>query len=167
MSTTFFQPFQRMTRWATLLSLLVLALVVAACGGDSGATTTTTSSSQPAANSGSSTTAPTTVTVTITEKTGSQDIYAFDPANVNIKVGDSVKWVNNSDENHLLASDPMGAFTATSIVARSGSNDNTYQMTFNKAGIYNVTSTLVNRLKDGQHTPEGMTSSAKLTITVQ
>ena len=163
MSTSLFQPFQRMTRWTTVLCLLILALMVAACGGDSGGTTT--ASSQPAANSGSSTTAPTTVTVTITEKTGSQDIYAFDPTNVSIKVGDSVKWVNNSDENHLLASDPAGVFTASSIVPRSGSSDNTYSMTFSKAGIYNVTSTLVQRTAG--HTPEGLASQGKLTITVQ
>ena len=178
MTTSRIQPLRRMTLWTTLLCLVVLALMLAACGGDSGSSS---SSSAPAAsgsgsNSGSSqagssgssssTSAASPVTVTITEQTGGHDVYSFSPATVSIKAGDSIKFVNDSDENHLLSSDVAGVFTTSSIVTRSGSNDNTFSITFPKAGTYNVTSKLVNRLKDGQHNPDPMDSQAKLVVTV-
>jgi len=72
-------------------------------------------------------------------------------------------WVNNSDENHLLASNPAGVFSTSSMVHRSGSGDNTYQVVFNTPGTYSYSSTLVQRLNNQ---PEGMTSSATGTITV-
>jgi plastocyanin len=103
------------------------------------------------------------ITVTITEKTGGHDIYSFDPQTLTIKAGTTVKWVNNSDENHLLAGNPSSVFTASSMVARSGSTDNTYQLVFSTPGTYTYSSTLVHRLNNQ---PEGMSSSASGTITV-
>jgi plastocyanin len=152
----------------------VLALMLAACGGDSGsapaasqpAASGSNSGSSASSSSSSSTAAGTTVTVAIAEQTGGMDVYSFSPATVTIKAGDTVKWVNNSDENHQLQSSVAGVFTTTSVVARSGSNDNTYSMTFAKPGTYNITSMLVNRLKDGKHTPDPMDSKATLTVTV-
>jgi plastocyanin len=101
--------------------------------------------------------------VTITEKTGTHDIYSFDPQTITVKAGSTVKWVNNSDENHLLASKTAGIFTASSIVHRAGSSDNTYQVVFNTPGTYSYSSTLVQRLNNQT---EGATSSATGTVTV-
>ena len=91
-------------------------------------------------------------------------MYAFAPTTLSIKAGDSVKWVNNSDENHKLVISPNGP--AATTVTKSGSNDNTGTVTFPTAGTYTVTSQLVDRLKDGQHTPDPADSKATITITV-
>jgi len=104
--------------------------------------------------------------VTITEQVGTHDIYSFDPQTMTVKAGDTVKWVNNSDENHLLASSTAGTFTASSIVHKSGSSDNTLTVSFPTAGTYTITSQLVDRLKDGKHTPDPEDSKATGTITV-
>lgn len=152
----------RQKRWLALVVLSLLALSIAACGGSdstSSSTASNTTSSNPTQPSASGTT----MMVTITEKSGTHDIYSFDPQTITIKTGTTVKWVNNSDENHLLASDSAGVFTTSSIVPRSGSNDNTYQMVFSTPGTYHYSSTLVNRMNNQ---PEGMTSSATGTITV-
>jgi plastocyanin len=143
--------------WSALLLVVVLSFALAGCGGDSTPATSTQSNSLQSSASGVIS------TVTITEKTGTHDIYSFDPQIVTIKAGTTVKWVDNSDENHLLASNVAGVFTASSIVHRAGSSDNTYQVVFNKPGTYPYTSTLVQR--QGNQ-PEGVTSSATGTITV-
>jgi plastocyanin len=148
-----FKPFlRRQISWMMLATLLGLTLVLSACGGD-----TTSSSSTSTGGSSAQ-------TVTITETTGGNDIYAFAPTTLSIKAGDSVKWVNNSDENHKLVFTPAGPTSAT--VTRSGSNDNTATVTFSTAGTYTVTSQLVDRLKDGKHTPDPADSKATITITV-
>ncbi len=149
MITTLFQPLRRMSYRAALM-LGDAATTAPASGG---------SASGGAAAGGSTT------TVTITEKTGGMDIYAFDPLTLSIKAGDSVKFVNNSDENHKLAASPAGPTVGT--VAKSGSNDNTETVTFPAAGTFTITSMLVDRLKDGQHTPDPADSKATVTITVQ
>ncbi len=154
MTKAFVQSTRQATLWTISLCLLILALIVTACG-DSGSPATSSSGSN--ASSGS------VVTITITEKAGGHDIYAFDPQTVTIKAGTTVKWVNNSDENHLLASTPSGVFSSSSIVPRSGSPDNTFQMTFKSGGTYTYTSTLVQRQNNQ---PEGASSSATGTITV-
>jgi len=143
--------------WSVLPLVVILSFALAACGGGS------TPASSTQSNSLKSSAPGTTYTVTITEKAGTHDIYSFDPQIVTIKAGTTVKWVDNSDENHLLASNVAGVFTASSIVHRAGSSDNTYQVVFNKPGTYPYTSTLVQR--QGNQ-PEGVTSSATGTITV-
>jgi plastocyanin len=135
--------------------LLSMALLLSACGGDSAPAAT----SAPAASGSGSASA-----VSISEQTGGNDIYSFSPATISIKAGDSVKFTNNSDENHKLAISPAGPTAGT--VTKSGSNDNTMMVTFPTAGTYTVTSQLVDRLKDGQHTPDPADSKATLTVTV-
>jgi plastocyanin len=163
MITTLFQPLRRMSYSAALMLLVIfsLAIVLSACGGDA---TTTTAPASGGASSGGAATGGSTSTITITEKTGSQDIYAFDPLTLSIKAGDSVKFVNNSDENHKLAVSPAGPTVGT--VTRSGSNDNTETIAFPTAGTFTITSTLVQRAaKDAAN--EGADSKATVTITVQ
>ena|SRR2546426_8345834 len=144
-------------RVMALVCLGSLSLMMAACFGIGDPPSAST---QPSTQSSASGTA---FSVTIAEKAGTHDIYSFDPQNVTIKAGTTVKWVNNSDENHLLASDPAGVFSASSMVPRSGSSDNTYQVVLNTPGTYHYSSTLVHRLNNQ---PEGVSSSATGTITV-
>jgi plastocyanin len=147
-----FKPFlRRQISVMMLLSLLVLTFTLAACGGSD--TTSASSSTSGSAQ-----------TVTISETTGGNDVYAFAPTTLSIKAGDSVKWVNNSDENHKLMISPNGPTSTT--VTKSGSNDNTGTVTFSTAGTYTITSQLIDRLKDGKHTPDPADSKATITITV-
>jgi plastocyanin len=151
-----FKPFFRhRISVALLTTLLVLTFALSACGGDTTSTAATT---------GGSSTGGSTQTVTITEQTGGNDIYAFAPTTLSVKAGDSVKWVNNSDENHKLMISPTGPTSATAD--RSGSNDNTATIAFSTAGTYTITSQLIDRLKDGKHTPDPADSKATMTITV-
>lgn len=158
--------------WLALSLVVVLSLALAACGGDSASSTPTQSttsqtSSQPSASSAAS-------TVTITEKTGTHDIYAFAPKTLTIKAGQAVTFNNESDEFHLLmTADSSGTpttdtapFTATTIVPSSrASNTTTLQVVFTTAGTYYYTSKLVNRIKDNDH-PEGAWSQGWGTIVV-
>src|SRR5579859_6670005 len=141
------QPRRLMTPWIALLSLVVLTLAftLSACGGDS-TPATSTSNSTSAAPAGSAS------AVAISEQTGGNDVYSFSPATISLKAGDSIKFTNNSDENHKLAITPAGPTAGT--VTKSGSNDNTLTVAFPTAGTYTITSQLVDRLKDGKHTPE-------------
>lgn len=157
-----FQPVQfsyRMTSWTVLAAIVILSmtLLLSACGGDSASTASTTTTSAPASSGSSS-------AVSISEQAGGNDVYSFSPATTTIKAGDSIKFTNNSDENHKLAISPDGPTAGT--VTKSGSNDNTFSVTFPKAGTYTITSQLVDRLKDGKHTPDPADSKATLTVTV-
>jgi plastocyanin len=148
-----FQSFVRRPIFVMMLmALFVLTFTLSACGGDA----------TPAASSSGGGSVS---TVTITETTGGNDVYAFAPTTLSIKAGDSVKWVNNSDENHKLVLTPAGP-SAAPTVAKSGSNDNTGTVTFAAAGTFTITSQLVDRLKDGKHTPDPADSKATMTITV-
>jgi plastocyanin len=150
--------------WSALSLLVLLSFALAACGGgDATSASSTASQSSQASNASQSAASGMTVVVTITEKLETHDIYSFDPQSLTIKAGTTVKWVNNSDENHLLASSSAGIFTASSLVPRNGSGNNTYQLVFTKPGTYQYTSTLVHRQNNE---PEGASSSATGTITV-
>src|SRR5258708_2364970 len=99
----FLRPDRRAALWMTLVCGLLLLSLLTACGGAGGS-----GSQSP---------------ITITETTGGNDVYAFSPTTISLKVGDSLKFTNNSDENHKLAITPAGPTAGT--VTRSGSNDNT------------------------------------------
>ena len=164
-----FRPRGRSTfLWMALSVVVVLSFALAACGGGSApASTTQSTSSQPTASSAAA-------TVMITEKTGTHDIYSFDPQTLTVKVGQAVTFTNQSDEFHLLMSaDATGTpttdaapFTTTTIVPTSrASNTTTLQVVFSTPGTYYYTSKLVNRLKDGSHA-EGAWSQGWGTIVV-
>ena len=154
--------------WMVVSLVFALSFALAACGGGSTpASTTQSNSSQPTASS-----AP--ATVTIMEKTGTHDIYSFDPQTFTIKAGQAVIFNNQSDEFHLLmTADATGTpttdaapFTATTIVPTSrASATTTLQVVFTMPGTYYYTSKLVNRLKDSAH-PEGAWSQGWGTIVV-
>jgi len=142
------RPYRRSTLWVMFVCGLLLTTLFSACGGDAGA----------GGGQGS------TSAITITEQTGGNDIYAFSPTTISIKAGDSIKFTNNSDENHKLVISPAGPTAGT--VTKSGSNDNTMMVMFPTAGTFTITSQLVDRLQDGQHTPDPADSKATLTVTV-
>jgi plastocyanin len=155
---------RRQTSLLVLASLLVLVFALSACGGSDAPAASTSSGSSSSSSAPAPAAGGATQKVTITEQTGGNDVYSFAPATLSIKAGDSVQWVNNSDENHKLAISPAGPTAGT--VTKSGSNDNTLTVKFPTAGTYTVTSQLVDRLKDGKHTPDPADSKATITITV-
>lgn len=158
--------------WMALSLMVVLSFALAACGGESApASSTQPNSSQPTSQP---TASSATAAVTITEKTGTHDIYTFDPQTLTIKAGQAVTFTNQSDEFHLLmTADATGTpttdaapFTATTIVPTSrASATTTLQVVFTTPSTYYYTSKLVNRLKDGNH-PEGAWSQGWGTIVV-
>jgi plastocyanin len=54
--------------------------------------------------------------------------YHFQPGDINVTVGDSVTWTNNSDAPHTVTSD------SGSALGGSVNPSNTYQVTFTQAG---------------------------------
>lgn len=68
---------------------------------------------------------PQTVTVTIAN-------FAFNPATVNIKAGDTVKWVNDDQPTHKIISDSLSALQSPSLNTGDG-----YSFTFTTAGTFN------------------------------
>jgi plastocyanin len=152
-----------------LSCLTILVCALAACGG-----TTSTPSSAPTSPPTQANTVVSAATITIREKTGSQDIYSFDPQSVTIKAGQAVTFDNQSDEFHqLITADAAGKpmadadpFTANTIVPTSrASATTTLQVVFKTPGTYYYTSKLVNRIKDNAH-PEGALSQGMGTIIV-
>src|SRR5262249_30379863 len=137
--------------WMTLSVVVVLSFTLVACGGENTpASTAQSNTSQPTTSSASA-------VVTITEKTGTHDIYGFNPQTLTIKAGQAVTFNNQSDEFHLLmTADATGTpttnaapFTANTVVPTSrASATTTLSIVFTTPGTYYYTSKLVNRLKD-------------------
>jgi plastocyanin len=73
------------------------------------------------------------VDVKFLEQMGAKGIYSLSPAGLVIKVGTTVNWSNETDQSHVLVSDKMHVFTASSSIAKNGS----YKMVFSKPGTYN------------------------------
>ena len=92
----------RMIRIAAILAVLALVALLAGCGGSSGATTGSTSSPAPAATSSGGGSAPATTgtKITVTEQN-----FAFSPADVKAKVGDTLEFVNNDSAPHEVSID--------------------------------------------------------------
>jgi len=90
-----------------LLMLAVFALAAAGCGSSSNNTSTT--SSTPAAPAGTSSTAASSgggKTVTIDMKN-----IAFNPSSATVKVGQTVKWVNQDSVPHNVEGGPLKSST--------------------------------------------------------
>ena len=87
--------------------LAVLALAAAGCGSSSSSSSTSSSSTPAPANSstGSSSTAASSgggKTVTIDMKN-----IAFNPSSTTVKVGDTIKWVNQDSAPHTVTGGPL------------------------------------------------------------
>ena len=99
-----------------LALILVVAVLAAGCGGS---TSSTTTAGTPATTSGNS--------------AGAQVVlkgFAFDPASITIKAGESVTWTNQDSPTHTITAD-NGEFDSGNIA--SGAK---YSFTFAKAGTY-------------------------------
>jgi plastocyanin len=109
-------------------TLLALVLVVAACGGSS-----TTTTAAPGTTAGPATTGGG-ATTTAGAAGGAQVSikgFAFSPADVTIKVGETVTWTNEDSATHTIAAD-NGGFTNSGDIAQGA----TYSTTFDKAGTF-------------------------------
>jgi plastocyanin len=109
------KPFiRRPVTWILLVGLLVLVFALSACG-----------ESGPAA----------TVHVKETKAT-SGDIYTCDPTSISINKGQTVHFINDSDENQDFDMGDAQKAGVDFVIAVNGSKD----VTFNNAGTFTITS---------------------------
>jgi len=101
-----------MKRKYTLIVFLGLAVLAAACSPNAASTPAIT---QPAAIG--------TAQVTIAN-------FAFDPAQLQVKVGTTVTWTNNDSTGHTVTADD-GTFTSSTL-----KKGDTYSFTFNEVGAF-------------------------------
>ena len=134
-----------MSRWlALLLSCLALGLVVAGCGGDDeddgggeAAETTEQPADTAAEDTGGAAGGGTEV--------GMEGIQ-FDPAELTVKVGDTVKWTNNESVPHdVTKEDGPGADFSSG--KGNMQKDDTYEQTFKEAGTVNYVCTVHPNMK--------------------
>jgi len=95
---------------SALFIILVISVVAAGCGG----TSATTTSGASGAGGGQ-----------VAMKS-----FAFDPASVTVKVGESVTWTNNDSATHTVVAD-NGEFKSSDIAKGA-----TFTFKFDKAGTY-------------------------------
>jgi plastocyanin len=95
---------------SALFIILVISVVAAGCGG----TSPTTTSGASGAGGGQ-----------VAMKS-----FAFDPASVTVKVGESVTWTNNDSATHTVVAD-NGEFKSSDIAKGA-----TFTFKFDKAGTY-------------------------------
>jgi amicyanin len=117
-----------MKRWlAPLLACLALGLVVAGCGGDDddngGDGADTQEQPAPAAESGGT-------------EVSMQNIK-FNPAEVTIKAGDTVTWVNDDSVGHDVTGDDFKSGKPGAM-----QNGDTFEHTFEKAGTFDYVCTV-------------------------
>jgi plastocyanin len=89
------------------LLFAVVALVAAGCGSSNNSSSSSSASSAPATTTGSTSTsggtaAPSGKTVTIDMKN-----IQFNPKDVTVKVGETVKWVNQDSVPHNVSGGPL------------------------------------------------------------
>lgn len=104
-----------------LVAFALVALVVSGCYGSS-ATPTKPAATPPSGSSGTGSTGGASTAVSIAN-------FAFDPASVTVKVGDTVTWTNNDSTTHTITGD--GDLNSGDVAPGS-----TYSKTFDKAGTY-------------------------------
>jgi plastocyanin len=86
-----------------LLLLALVALAAAGCGSSKKSSSSSSSSSAPATSTSTASPAPSSgKTVTIDMKN-----VAFNPQNVTVKVGTTVKWVNQDSIPHNVSGGPL------------------------------------------------------------
>ena len=104
------------------LLLLASALLLLGCGSSAA---TTTAGGQATTTAGPGTTAAVGgAQVTLQN-------FAFSPASVTVKVGDTVTWTNKDSAGHTVASDDGTSFTSPTKATGA-----TFSFTFTKTGTY-------------------------------
>ena len=129
---------------AVTVVLLATSMLALGCGSATtttgGGQATTTSSGSvygPASSTTSTAGASSTSTsgaVTTVASGGAQvalQNFAFSPASVTVKVGDTVTWTNKDSTGHTVASDDGTTFTSPTMATGA-----TFSFTFTKAGTY-------------------------------
>jgi plastocyanin len=120
------------TNLLKISAFVIFAVVLAACApqaatsssGSSNTRSATVVSNNPAPISGVDLTSSTNVDINIKG-------FAFDPANITIKVGTQVKWTNLDNAPHTVTSDPGQELSSPML-----SNGDTYTHVFNQAGTF-------------------------------
>ncbi|TMF59263.1 MAG: hypothetical protein E6I16_10005 [Chloroflexi bacterium] len=113
-----------MTVWKMAIGSVVTALVLASCGGSSG------DNSQSCTPTGGSTSGTPTQTVKLVADPNT--IGKYDPANVSVKVGDTLAWdFQDNTVQHSVTSDDSGVFD--SCLQNAGAK---FMVTFSKAGDF-------------------------------
>jgi plastocyanin len=114
------------TKLVILVALFALvALVVSGCYGSSATPTKPAATTGSGATTGSSGTGAGTAAATAVSIAN----FAFDPASVTVKVGDTVTWTNNDSTTHTITGD--GGLDSGDVAPGS-----TFSKTFDKAGTY-------------------------------
>ena len=91
---------------------------------DDGMQTTNTSQSSTTDKTASSATQTNAVTI---------QNFAFSPATIKVKVGDTVTWINQDSTQHSVIANTASADAPNGSLMAKGE---TYKFTFNKAGTY-------------------------------
>ena len=106
---------------AALSVLLTVGILAASCGGSTTATTAgaVTTAGTPTTSGGGGSGAAVTIKG-----------FAFDPATVTIKAGETVTWTNQDSANHTVVAD-NGEFTSGDL-----GNGATFSFKFDTAGTY-------------------------------
>jgi amicyanin len=115
---------------AVIIVVLVIVGVVVALGGNKSKTDTTMN--MPTTTTSTSTKKDTSTTPTSTNAVTIQS-FAFSPASITVKVGDSVTWTNQDSVAHTVTADDGVTGGPNSQLIEKGK---TYSFTFAKAGTY-------------------------------
>jgi plastocyanin len=118
---------QRRLPFAMITGVLALvAVVLAACGGTASTATPPAQTAVPPA--------PTATPVTPGGAAGQADVamqsFQFQPKELTVKVGTTVKWTNNDQAGHTVTSD-TGVFDSGNL-----GNGQTFSFTFSQAGEF-------------------------------
>jgi plastocyanin len=111
--------------FATLLVVVVIGVAATGCGGGTSSSTTAGSPSTTGAS-------------------GAQVVmkgFAFSPASITIKAGESVTWTNQDGSTHTVTAD-NGEFDSGNVAAGA-----TFSFTFAKAGTYPYHCTIHSSMK--------------------
>jgi plastocyanin len=127
------------------LLFAVVALVAAGCGSSNNSSSSSSASSAPATTTGSTSTsggtaAPSGKTVTIDMKN-----IQFNPKDVTVKVGETVKWVNQDSVPHNVTGGPM------------------HSPTFGKGGTFTYKATKAGKISYVCTIHPGMTATLNVT----
>jgi plastocyanin len=129
----------------TPLLFAVVALVAAGCGSSNNSSSSSSASSAPATTTGSTSTsggtaAPSGKTVTIDMKN-----IQFNPKDVTVKVGETVKWVNQDSVPHNVNGGPL------------------HSPTFSKGGSFTYKATKAGKISYVCTIHPGMTATLNVT----
>ena len=103
----------------TVLIILLIFLSLSACKSVYSSTTLTSS------------TVITTTQTSVSNVTVTLSNFAFSPASLNIKVGDTVTWINKDAVMHTVVSDTAGIFESGNLAQNA-----TFSYTFTSAGTF-------------------------------